>query len=254
MNVGIAASSGRYVARQDADDVSHPSRLSIQFAAIEKHPDIAMVSSTRYWLTPNGKPYHQALTPGPEHILENWDDIMQQRRKFTDAAAMFRRDLFDRVGGYHTYQRSGMDFDLWLRLIEVTGHPVLTLRAPLYGRRLIPGSLIYQPGTTHNNSMPRLLARRRIDDGIDPGTPPDPQWIAERKREFPPMKGEYRRVRFIVDTGVTCLRMGDFWGFLEFFRSAVLRNPLAAIRILAGALIRGAKTDKIPGYPIFPIA
>lgn len=68
------------------------------------------------------------------------------------------------------------------------------------------------------------------------------------------MKGEYRRVRFIVETGVTCLRMGDFWGFIDFAKSAFVRNPLSAIRILAGSLVRGGDKGKIPGYPTFPIA
>ncbi|MEN9919664.1 MAG: hypothetical protein RL662_2100 [Bacteroidota bacterium] len=42
LNRGIELSTGEYIARMDADDVSHPDRLTIQSAFLDTNPDIAM--------------------------------------------------------------------------------------------------------------------------------------------------------------------------------------------------------------------
>lgn len=44
-NIGLAAARGKYIARMDADDISHPRRLELQVAFLETHPDIFLVGS-----------------------------------------------------------------------------------------------------------------------------------------------------------------------------------------------------------------
>ena len=79
---------------------------------------------------------------------ESWDELISGYRIFTDASVLIKRDYVSKVGGYRTFQRSGMDVDLWLRVMEKFG-PCLTLQEPLYGRRLIRnvrGSKTRDPG------------------------------------------------------------------------------------------------------------
>lgn len=251
MNMGIAASRGKYVARQDADDVSHPARLSIQFQAIESNSDVCIVSCTRFWLTPNGIPYHEQAAAEPLHFLETWDDVMGLKRRFTDPSTMFPRDVFDKAGGYNTYQRSGMDVDLWLRILELTGKPVLTLNKPLYGRRLLPNSLIYKANTTHNNKMPRMLASHRKEKGLPADFIPDAAWLDSKRNETPPEPGDFRRVRSIMDTAIVNFKMGDYRGFLSFLRTAFSRNPPSTLKLLASAVIKGRPSKTIRGLPDF---
>lgn len=40
LNKGIGMSKGKYVARMDADDISHPQRLEKQYNYMENHPDV----------------------------------------------------------------------------------------------------------------------------------------------------------------------------------------------------------------------
>jgi glycosyltransferase involved in cell wall biosynthesis len=251
MNTGIAASNGKYIARQDADDVSHPSRLAMQFRAIESNNDVCMVSCTRFWLTPNGIPYHEQSASKDEFFLESWQDIMDLKRRFTDPSTMFPRAVFDKAGGYNTYQRSGMDVDLWLRILELTGKPVLTLNKPLYGRRLLPNSLIYKAHTTHNNKMPRVLASYRKEKGLPADFIPDAAWLDSKRNEAPPEPGDSRRVRSIMDTAIVNFKMGDYRGFLSFLRTAFSRNPLSTLKMLASAVIKGRPSKIIRGLPDF---
>lgn len=249
MNLGIQAATGRYIARQDSDDRSHPSRLSVQYRIHEEHPEAAFVSCMRYWLTVNGKPFHMPPGQGPEWRREGWQDLIDQKRTFTDPACLFLRERSLRIGGYNTYLRTGMDVDHWLRLMELTGQPCLNIDRPLYGRRLIPNSLIYQPRTTYSNLMPRLFAKYRVEQGLPPDTPPSQAWLDGVRQDVPAAKGEFQKVRLIMDTALINLQMGDLAGFLAFFRVAMVRNPLAALRILAGAVLRRRVADRLPGIP-----
>lgn len=249
MNMGIAASQGKYIARQDADDTSHPLRLAIQYQAIESNPEVTMVSCIRFWLTPNGIPYHEDTSMDAPFFLESWDDIMELKRRFTDPSSMFPRETFDKAGGYNTYQRSGMDVDLWLRMIELTGKPLLTLNKTLYGRRLLPDSLIYKAHTTHNNKLPRKIARHRVANGLPPDFRPDAEWLERLRAESPPAPGEFRRVRLLMDTALVIYGMGDRKGFLSFLNVALSRNPFSTFRFLASAVIKGRPSRMKAGLP-----
>lgn len=41
-NLGISLAKGKYIARQDHDDISHPTRLEEQFDFMENHPDVGV--------------------------------------------------------------------------------------------------------------------------------------------------------------------------------------------------------------------
>jgi len=53
LNEGISLSSGAYIARMDADDISIPERLSEQFNYLQKNPDVDLVGSNIIFFTDN---------------------------------------------------------------------------------------------------------------------------------------------------------------------------------------------------------
>lgn len=54
LNTGLEKSSGRYIARMDADDIMHPDRLSVQHAIMEAHPDIDVAGTWMYCFDESG--------------------------------------------------------------------------------------------------------------------------------------------------------------------------------------------------------
>jgi glycosyltransferase involved in cell wall biosynthesis len=121
-NAAAEAAHGDYLARMDADDVSHPGRLTAQVAWLDAagHRDIGVVGCGVQFggdpATHRGYALHvewvNSLTT-PEAIALN---------RFIDAplanpSAMWRRELVARHGGY----REGdfpEDYELWLRWLD----------------------------------------------------------------------------------------------------------------------------------------
>lgn len=166
MNEGIAQATGEYIARMDADDVCLPDRFKQQLIALEQNTKASFCGTNRFRITPGGKMYIDRVRSNEKLKWESWQDLIGGKRLFTDASVILRRDFVMAVGGYRTYQRSGMDVDLWLRVMEKFG-PGITLMKPLYGRVVEPNSLIFNPKTYLINQVPRVLARQRTEYGQD---------------------------------------------------------------------------------------
>lgn len=212
MNVGIEKSMGKYIARMDADDVSAPSRLEEQVKVLEGNPKAAFCGVARYQITPGGKMYVDKIQPTTYCIAESWDDLLQNKRIFTDPSVMAERERIMAVGGYRTFQRSGMDVDLWFRLMEKYG-PSITITKPLFGKRLEPNSIIFKPQTILINQIPRVLAVQRRETGLDDyqrdGRIDLNRYVLEG---LVVKKSTSDTLQLSLGAWASCLMLGDFYG------------------------------------------
>ena len=55
LNYAISVSRGIYIARMDADDISHRDRIKLQVDYLEQHPKIGVVGCNCYTINKNGK-------------------------------------------------------------------------------------------------------------------------------------------------------------------------------------------------------
>jgi GT2 family glycosyltransferase len=98
------------VARMDADDVAHPERLARQLAVIEANADAALVATLHGYLDSNGRRVRGLdrwpLAPGSAPM------------PFSGGCLMFRRDAYERAGGYREVEGTWEDLDLCVRLAE----------------------------------------------------------------------------------------------------------------------------------------
>ncbi len=116
LNRGIQASSGTYIARQDADDWSLPERLALQVAYLNAHPQVGLVGSGSRWIDTQGG------------FLRDWQPETEPARiqqkllwssPFVHGTFVFRRAcLGDLGGGYDESIPVAQDCDLLLRLAE----------------------------------------------------------------------------------------------------------------------------------------
>lgn len=220
INAGISIAEGKYIARMDADDECLPIRLEEQIKALEIYPQAAFCGTNRYRITPSNILYCDRKLPFEKYRIETWENLINNRRLFTDPSVLVEKEKVLAVGGYRTFQRSGMDIDLWLRLMERFG-PCVTITTPIFGKRLEAGSLIFKPETSLLNQVPRVLARQRQHEGIDSidrGETIDMnKWLNSGLIKLPSVK---KNRSLFIGTAVTCLTFRDWKGFQIYFRYA----------------------------------
>jgi glycosyltransferase involved in cell wall biosynthesis len=124
-NAVVAKAQAPIVARMDADDIAHADRLKRQWDIIGSQKDIAVVGTLCNGIDAIG------------HVVRPRDRWRLLRRSpyipFPHGSAMFRRDVFDAVGGYDERAVGGEDQDLFLRM-AAKGR-VVTLPDILYSYR-----------------------------------------------------------------------------------------------------------------------
>ena len=160
-NAVVRQSSTAFVARMDADDISHPDRLRRQLALLRSRPDIVLVGSLWEGIDARGRRVRsrdrsRLSAPGPFS-------------PFPHGSIMFRRDAFDRAGGYRKACDFWEDSDLYIRLAE-QGR-ILVLPDPLYLHRASPLSarLVSSPDAVERaaDNMYRTLQRGSSSAAVD---------------------------------------------------------------------------------------
>lgn len=120
LNAGLSGARAEFVARMDADDLSHPRRLELQVDYMRKHEDCDLLgSAVRLFPRPR-------LMGGMLHY-ERWvnsviapGEILRDffiESPFPHPSVMFRRDAVLSLGGYRDMGWPE-DYDLWLRMAE----------------------------------------------------------------------------------------------------------------------------------------
>ncbi len=117
---GCATARGRYIARQDAGgDVSLPGRLKRQLAILDQDPAISMTSCGTRFVGPAGELLYEVRQQGEElQRVLGQTTPSGLRGPSHHGSTLFRRALYEAVGGYRPEFRVAQDLDLWTRLAE----------------------------------------------------------------------------------------------------------------------------------------
>lgn len=152
-NTGVKATAAGWVALCDDDDLWRPNYLERMAAAVARFPvaefafsdftvvrDGAWTAETKFAAAPAGYWDGAAEADGPFRLYR---DLLARQFRFQPvfpSCSVFRRSLFDRVGGYDpAFSRVGAeDWEFTLR--AVAGVPVVAVREPLVGIRKHAGN------------------------------------------------------------------------------------------------------------------
>jgi glycosyltransferase involved in cell wall biosynthesis len=124
-NVVVSHAGSAIVARMDADDISHPDRFQRQWEIIDSRSDIAVVGTLCVGIDETGREVRPR---------DRWRLLRRSAYiPFPHGSVMFRRNVFDQVGGYALDADGGEDQDLFSRMSA--GGSVVTLPDVLYRYR-----------------------------------------------------------------------------------------------------------------------
>lgn len=137
LNFGIARSVGKFVARQDADDVAAPARLEESLRFLEQNPQLAAVGTEVGAIDQYGR------LLGTRHIEPSLRD-MDRRNVLCHGSMLFRAEVFERVHGYDERMRLSQDYELYLRMMRQYGMKIGVVPSTLYFLRQHPRSLSSQ--------------------------------------------------------------------------------------------------------------
>ncbi|HXG59025.1 MAG TPA: glycosyltransferase family A protein [Thermoanaerobaculia bacterium] len=114
---GCREARGRYIARHDCGDISHPGRFAAQRRILDDDPRVVLVSCGTSWVGPSGEPlYRTHADDGEVRTSLLNDDAKTIRGLSHHGSAMFRRSSYEAVGGYRPEFYFAQDLDLWIRL------------------------------------------------------------------------------------------------------------------------------------------
>jgi len=153
-NQAIARARGEFIASQDADDISLPERLEAQVAYLRQHPAVGLLGTWPEFVDAEAKPLEAARYP---RISDNAGLQAQllDTNCFCAGTVMVRRHLLETVGGYDQGLAPSEDYDLWLRLAEVTR--LANVPRALYLYRQHPGSASRQSRHLQMRNKARAL-------------------------------------------------------------------------------------------------
>lgn len=222
LNAGVAAATGDFIARMDADDESHPPRLERQATFLRENPGIGLVGCGVDFGGDRVKSAGYAAHVDWVNSLIEPEQISVNRfieSPFAHPSVMFRRSLVEAHGGY----RAGdfpEDYELWLRWLDA-GVGMAKVADTLLTWNDWPGRLSRTDPRYSPDAFYRLKAR----------------WLAEWiKHDVDPARAVW------------------IWGAGRPTRQRVAHLTALGVRVAGYIDIDAKKTGKkIAGIPVVPL-
>jgi glycosyltransferase involved in cell wall biosynthesis len=155
LNVGLAVARGRYIARQDQDDISAPERFALQTTFLEKNPACALLGTAAR--ISGCDSLRRRFHRHPEDCARLRFELLFNN-PFVHSSVMLRRDVVLSMSGYSTdpARQPPEDYELWSRIAR--NWEVRNLPDVLVEYRETPDSMSRQPTEEFRLRLARISA------------------------------------------------------------------------------------------------
>lgn len=146
-NIGLSAVTAPLVARIDSDDIAAPNRLETQAQYMLLNTSIVAVGSyVRLIDSENGRLGLRTAPTDPAKI----EATLKTRNCMCHPSAMIRTEAMRKINGYRSKFHNSLDYDLWLRLLDVGQISNQAQELLLYRRH---PSQVSAKGNTHRQTL-----------------------------------------------------------------------------------------------------
>lgn len=132
LNYAVNESRAELIARMDADDISYPNRLQIQYDFLMQNPETDVVGSSFDVIDMKGHKTSTRNQPSSNEAIRN---LLPFKNPFCHPSVMFRKKIFLKHSGY-LGGRYSEDYYLWLRLARDKNVDFANIQKPLLQYRL----------------------------------------------------------------------------------------------------------------------
>ena len=128
LNHCLRFTSGEYIARMDADDISYSSRFEKQIRFLDAHPEYALVTTWADLFEDDGHVWGIRKVPTAPQKMD-----LLFGPPFIHAAMLMRASVLKDLGGYRICKETlrAEDYDLWMRMYS-KGYQGYNLQETLY--------------------------------------------------------------------------------------------------------------------------
>lgn len=162
LNRGLRGAKGIYIARMDADDVSHPERLKHQVEFMDNHSNCVVLGTQAVVMREDGGKIYESRLPLDDRTLRGG---LPMKCPFYHGSVMFRRDEAIHCGGYPEKVFHYLEDIIFWNRIARQGE-FINLPATFYFYRNVPGSInVHSQRTSYK--IKEIIQRAAESDDID---------------------------------------------------------------------------------------
>lgn len=163
LNMGLETARGEYVARQDCDDRSMPSRLAKQVAYFNTHPSTILHGTAAREVGASGEDFGVHSQPRGDTTIR-WKLLLHNA--FIHSTVMLRRRTLNKHNlKYNPELTYSQDFDLWSRLLPYG--QVANLEDKLVDLNLHPGQITHTAWEDQQKIGDQISRRNIAAMGLD---------------------------------------------------------------------------------------
>ena len=155
-NEALSLATGDFIALLDHDDTIAPFALFEVVKSINDNPDVDFIYSDRDKISNDGKRFEPFFKPGwsPDYLLA---------QNYLCHLNVFRKTIIERTGGFRQGYDGSQDYDLVLRVTELTDK-IVNIPKVLYHWRVVDGSA---SGDADAKPYAYDAAIRALQDAVD---------------------------------------------------------------------------------------
>jgi glycosyltransferase involved in cell wall biosynthesis len=231
---GCAVARGKYIARQDAGDVSLPGRLRKQLDEMSSHPGASAVSGGTRFVGPEREQLYEVV-PATLDLTAPLLELELDKIKGPSmhGCTMFPKEKYEQVGGYRAAFYFAQDLDLWIRMAEIGKH--IAIPDIVYEASLTIGAISSRYRKQQVETARLILESTRLRRQ---GTNDDEvlQKAGRIRSRGNRTIGRFERANALYFIGA-CLRQRRSPDAPHYFQRAFLTHPLhlkSALRLLTG--------------------
>ncbi|AIY06226.1 glycosyl transferase family protein [Planococcus sp. PAMC 21323] len=116
-NTGLKRATGKFIGFLDSDDQWLPQKIEKQLAKFSEEPDVGVVYTGVQVVNENNQPTRKII---PEYRGDILSKLLEFNYIDTTSSVLVKKEVLDRIDGFDASLPSCQDWDLYIRLAQIT--------------------------------------------------------------------------------------------------------------------------------------